>query len=409
MLLLLRHANRAFTDLPVTPELAFTVRLVDRTIVKEPVALADVVTMPEEKQIDNGRMPVLEGLVADAAGNFYAAHHRAQAEQALPPGRPGPGDTDWLPWGQLVFDYFTALPLSNPGPYFGDPNLLGNPAAQPQVDLDGLRVHGRINLNAAPWKVLSGLPFVPMQKIPVAWRPQVRRALGFLKSTTPDWQNPMPADFEVMDNEAANIGEQLAQAIVAYRELRPLPGGIDNSTGDYNSGAPAPPPPANAYARGWTALKPVARRGTGFMSVGELANVRHNGAALFTATPPPPQWYPRSFFRIDGGFLDEDPANNNTENFVEAAAVLIALGDWTTVRSQVFTVYGVLRGEADSSIVDPNPGRPPTLEQLQAKDVDSRALRFQETIDRLPTILGEPVPQRLGPRTLGRYTDTQND
>jgi hypothetical protein len=66
----------------------------------------------------------------------------------------------------------------------------------------------------------------------------------------------------------------------------------------------------------------------------------------------------------------------------------------------VFTVYGVIRGEGDPEIGDP-------LEQ--ARDVDSRALRFQETVDRLPTFFGEPVPVRIGERVIRRYSDVGND
>ena len=268
------------------------------------------------------------------------------------------------------------------------------PDSKPRVDLDGLRVHGRININAAPWKVLAGLPFIPMEKVPAPFKSRIRKTLGLVNKSAPD--PPAPADFFVKDADAGTIGEHLAQAIVAYRELRPVGG-----SGNYADGIPlAGTPPSIAYARGWNPTPPVvppmARRGTGFMTVGELANVRHLGI-----TDP--------LYRIDSGVIDVNPANNNTENFVDAVAALVALGDWVTVRSQVFTVYGVLRGEDDQTVIDPDPIAPPTRAELRARDVDSRALRFQETIDRLPTFLGAPVPSRIGDRTLARYTDAHND
>ena len=114
----------------------------------------------------------------------------------------------------------------------------------------------------------------------------------------------------------------------------------------------------------------------------------------------------RLHYRIDGGVMGVDPNNANTENFIDAVAGLVALGDWVTVRSQVFTVYGVLRGDDDPAIVDPDPIK---QQKLRTQDADSRALRFQETIDRLPTFLGEPTPSRIGDRTLTRYTDVHND
>ncbi|UCC29189.1 MAG: hypothetical protein JSU86_13415, partial [Phycisphaerales bacterium] len=74
--------------------------------------------------------------------------------------------------------------------------------------------------------------------------------------------------------------------------------------------------------------------------------------------------------------------------------------DWVTVRSQVFTIYGVLRGDGDESIADL---------LTRASDVDRRAVRFQETTDRLPTFLGEPSPVCIGQRTMGKYMDVRND
>ena len=124
------------------------------------------------------------------------------------------------------------------------------------------------------------------------------------------------------------------------------------------------------------------------------------------ANPVQVDGFPISNHRIDGGVIDEDQGNNNTENFVNAVAALYALGDWVTVRSQVFTVYGVLRGEEDLAITDPDLT---TQAKKRARDVDSRAIRFQETIDRLPTVLGEPVPSRIGARTISPYTDVRGD
>jgi hypothetical protein len=421
LLMLMRHANRSLSDYTVpgggvVKDLAFTTGLVGvtNTFDSTPAALP----INDAEQIDNGRMPVFDiGQRSTNDQRFYSAHHVSPSATQLG----APGNLDTLPWGQLVFDYFTALPLSNPGPYVdvepGPEVVVALPDSKPRVDLDGLRVHGRININAAPWKVLAGLPFVPVEKIPVAFKAEMRRSLGFVKeAAAANWRNPTAADLDVLDDQAARIGPELAQAIVAYREVRPLPGSGPNSfTGNYYDGMPNVPPilpvtTPTAYARGSNPAAPVspmARRGTGFMTVGELANVRHYGAQ--TINPPLPLGFPKSFYRIDGGVMGVDPNNANTENFVDAVAALVALGDWVAVRSQVFTVYGVLRGEEDQTIIDPDPSAPPTQAELRARDVDSRALRFQETIDRLPTFLGEPMPSRIGDRTLTRYTDAHND
>ena len=53
-----------------------------------------------------------------------------------------------LPWGQLIFDYFTVL----------NPNLDLNNDRTP--DIDPMRVPGRVNVNMAPWQLLSALPML---------------------------------------------------------------------------------------------------------------------------------------------------------------------------------------------------------------------------------------------------------
>ena len=138
------------------------------------------------------------------------------------------------------------------------------------------------------------------------------------------------------------------------------------------------------------------------MSVGELANVRHPAAFA-------------NVYRVDSGVVGKGdakpsvPEDRSKENYVDAVAVLVALGDWVTVRSQVFTVYGVIRGEQ----ADPNdiPDSPPPENPQRARidDVDSRAIRFQETIDRLPTFLGRAQPTRIGSRITTHYQDVSSD
>ena len=77
-----------------------------------------------------------------------------------------------------------------------------------------------------------------------------------------------------------------------------------------------------------------------------------------------------------------------------------------TVRSHVATVYGTIRGDVDQTIIDPVPA---VQEQFRREDVESRAIRFQETLDRLPTLMGEPAPIRIGERVVGAYQDVHNN
>ncbi|MGB2987972.1 MAG: hypothetical protein WBE26_19055, partial [Phycisphaerae bacterium] len=490
LLLLMRHANRLFDEYPRTKDLAFTTWLDDPTTWTEGTGL---VTVHENTQIDNGRMPVFDqgeninpGNPTPSSLDWRYAHHVHPATGACcvqgaagpicdetfattctvmhgqfllgadcstdpcvidcvpKPGKcvggsndgkccdydedcPGghckqrrdaPGGLRNLPWGQLVFDYFTALPLSSSGPYrnpTGDPEFVpAQPDSIPRVDLDGLRVHGRININAAPWKVLAGLPLMSADHFPAVFRDKIKKFADLRSKCVGGSNDGQPCSSDAgcpgggsCKELGAPIGDDLAQAIVAYRELRPIKG-----SGDYGTGAPAQGM-AGYYPRGWDVWAPIARRGSGFMSVGELVNVRHGGAFTDTCEnhgllPPcvyqPVAGYDRySYYRTDAGMIDDTATD---EDYVSAVALLVALGDWVTVRSQVFTVYGTLRGEIDQSIVGANQ----TVQNaLRAVDVDSRALRFQETVDRLPTFLGEPLPVRIGERAVTRYVDVMSD
>lgn len=430
MLLLMRHANRPLDEYsPRTQDhLAFTTWLDRVTDVYDPAG-GLIATIPERTQIDNGRMPVFDTafdvqfpgfgecvggdddfvactyLPGDCPGGGQCLDFRRYAHHINPAANPSPtpreltldesGPLMNIPWGQFVFDYFTALPLSNPdGPYYyQDPDMIGRPESQPRVDQQGLRVHGRIDINAAPWVVLAGLPMMPADLFPEAFRATILAAAGSDRTCSGGPNNGRTCiddDDCVPQGVCAtgSIGDELAQAIVAYREARLIEyniAGVLVLTGDYGD---------DPDGRGWDADAPPFRRGTGFMTVGELANVRHLDATVGAAG--------FSYFRIDGGYLNQpDP------DYVRAIALLASLGDWMTVRSQVFTVYGTLRGESDEDVLGPTP-RADDYERAAA-DVDSRAIRFQETIDRLPTVLGEPIPVRIGERVISTYTDVRND
>lgn len=87
---------------------------------------------------DFGHMPVFENkqkIVGDAAISPPSGFRDNRA------GR--------VPWGLLVYDYFTTL---NPDGQDGQPDT-GD-------ELDPYRIPGRININAAPWFVLAGLPVI---------------------------------------------------------------------------------------------------------------------------------------------------------------------------------------------------------------------------------------------------------
>jgi len=225
---------------------------------------------------DNGHMPLLGGEVA----------------QPNPTG-PGPSVNGLalnIPWGQLVFDYFTALPLSNRYDSALAYDAADPATAMPTVDQNGLRVHGRISINTAPWKVLSGVPRFSAGQLPVY------RDLGG-DATFP----------QIADDPARNpdiLGQPLAKTIVAYRERREIDDGGGNTTGDF-SGRPDP----------------------GFLTLGEL---------LFAS----------------GGADEYSFDNNLPTDYLQGAARLIALSDWVTTRGHVFTIYGQIRGTGTRAWTD---------------------------------------------------------
>lgn len=454
MLLLMRHANRSLDEYSHNKaHLAFTTWLGQDTRTGVFDINGRELVISESQQIDNGRMPIFDrafveeplecvggtndGLACTIAMRNPAecpkekekeetacmkvrrfAHHLDPGiDPDVDPRRftgDRPGTLKHLPWGQLVFDYFTTLPLSSPGPYNDpDPDFYVDLLhSVPRVDQDGLRVHGRINLNAAPWKVLAGVPMVPPNHFPIPFQAKLQDfAMNFSTcagGSRDGQQCVAPLECPNAVCVAANIGEALAQSIVAYRDARG------------EGPAPRPMPPRNVqsgdYAddmtgRGWDVLNPSFRRGTGFMTVGELANVRHELGELANPQPLAGVYnYNRySWYRTDAGMVSTIVPNGYPadEDYVAAIALLASLSDWVTVRSDVFTVYGTLRGELDEDILGTEPSW--QKKELAGADVDSRAIRFQETVDRLPTFLGAPRPVRIGERVIKPYNDVRND
>lgn len=407
LLLLMRHANY---------------RQVNNESVPFNIHLAKDLDDPFDtfRTIDNGRMPVFDDFPTGVQNGVKTyRHHIDPVADPLPANDAGleflPGGTKFLPWGQLVFDYFTALPLSSPAdwtPKFDATKPYDNLDVQPFVDMNGVRVHGRVNLETAPWSVIEGLPLMPAEKFTSAVRGKFNAVLDYL---APGPSSPRPK---------FRIGEELAQAIVAYRDGRQVGRfEADPKTGRYDvfERELAIPGHEGAMRR--------SRPGTGFLTVGELLNVRRLDAASYGDNGSPP-WV--SNYRMDAGVvhrLIDNTGNNNVpgyerdvdnkcwartnpqEDYIQAIALMVALGDWATTRSHVFTVYGTLRGDV-LEVDDPND---PLFSPEEIDRVNERAIRFQETLDRLPVLEGPPdpglnheKPVRIGRRTVGQYEDAFN-
>ncbi len=341
--------------------------------------------MSNAYQIDNGRMPLF-----DVAGKHRIVQGGSyELDFGLPMGY------QFLPWGQYVFDYFTALPLDNA--LGGDENT----NFTPEVQLAGARVYGRVNLNAAPWTVLAGLPLTKSGLLPASYRDVIHMfiygAVGQL--------------------EELPLGERAAKAIVAYRDAWRIPGAPAHpnveETGDFRGRGPSSnpnlltfPPAQDMHGAHIAPWYGQLRKGSGFLTVGELANVRHwsvgvvdNGTNIhgdeFT------------YWRMDSGvigrrypddqFTPSGLADYPCEDYVQAVGLLVALQDWVTTRSNIWTIYGTVRGY---------PGR----NNEYRAEVEKRAIRFEETVDRLPSFL-EPgsAPRRIGERRVGAYNDTRGN
>ncbi|MCH7721637.1 MAG: hypothetical protein IH988_11735 [Planctomycetes bacterium] len=334
LLLLMRHAN---TDVN-TVNVPFTARLATNNLAINPAG-------DESAEIDNGRMPVF-----DEAESYHSTA-----------GGPGAGlpvqivdGLNALPWGQYIFDYFTALPLDDPA---------GPLPLSPKVEEFGARVHGRININTAPWKVLEGLPLVEFDVLPGPFNRQLA-------------DNIDPGNGHPSGGGELWIGPELAMAIVAYRELR-FYSPTNGTTGDYGSIGTL-----DSRAIGDTGA--MLRRGRGFLTVGELLEIRHSlvvndttifGGGSALAGDQITLW------RMDSGVvgrLENDGLTPANQDFVSAIALMVSLGDWVTTRSHVFTVYGTVAGSAATN----------------------NEIRFQETVDRLPGLLDGTGPERIGERII---------
>ncbi len=92
---------------------------------------------PTEYPADFGHMPIFDNTQPVTSDSYLAEVSKDAG-----------GTKVGVPWGLLVFDYFTTLNRTR------DVNLDGEP------DVDPLRVPGRININTAPWYVLANLPLL---------------------------------------------------------------------------------------------------------------------------------------------------------------------------------------------------------------------------------------------------------
>jgi hypothetical protein len=343
---------------------------------------------------DNGHLPVIT-----VSGSVEKATDLDEGE----------GQFD-IPWGQLIFNYFTALPLEELAQFdfelarnyaekehadryivqYGEmhnyagtygtythldtfPTFYNYPLVERETDAPsyyGARVRGRVNINYAPWWVLDGLPILPDQTAvtgPLDGLPVDE--LLYARLDGPTGVNRAGGQFTNVElDSAANllttenyptIGAKLAKYLVSYRENRKVDG-VDAAY----TGAP------------------------GYTSVGNLCtvipNVRfspiYNNAALAsTYNMHELRTYPSNLatYRLERPF--------SYVGYLQMIAPVVRLEDWATTKSHVYTAYNLVT------------------------DGQGTWLRSQTTFDRTRCLYSNDLPDKITQTEPLNYFNTVGD
>ena len=280
--------------------------------------------------------------------------------------------TGAVPWGLLVFDYFTTI---NP---VADANEDGIP------DVDPLQIPGRIDINTAPWFVLSKLPLMG----PIA-NGSFTGSLPVFLDSAPDLGQPSPAFWDTEDgtfvgkggwnnsdytterqliNDASStigrnlpyrsvridedrpgvyrLGAWLAQAAVSYRDgIQYLPGAgssnyfyysdsqLRGGTGTFNNGNTSVSYRSSSTGAiyNYGTIRGAANGGSrpseyGFITLGELLNVKGFDSSLPAELP-----------LVTGDAISTVLGRGD---YIRAISLLVQLDtQYLTTRSNTFTIY----------------------------------------------------------------------
>ena len=352
-------------------------------------------------RLDNGHLPVFDT-------------HQRCLDNSGGKGRPD------VPWGQMVFNYFTALPLEELY-YFGnreDPQyeqqyagagVYNNPIftnlplpAFPYYPLVervsqapspfGPKVRGRINLNFAPWWVLDGLPVLPD-----AIRGTAAAAVGDGATT-----QALPAGGEALpvagvpvreilsgrlDPAGANPDNRPGQHLVrAVMDDQVLP--VPNNQVFRTAGLPTIGPALAKHIVARREIRPVDGYGTsaenpGLLTVGTLcevvAEVRLPGTYTIGLTQVTNPTLPGLRTAYDSQTYNTPelatiaPRPYSYLGYLQLVTPVVRLQDWATVKNHAYTVYTVVGDTAD----------PPVW------------LRTQTTVDRTRCLYSNELPDRV--------------
>lgn len=310
-----------------------------------------------------------------------------------------------VPWGLLVFDYFTTLNVE-------DPNRDGDSSDR----LDPLSLPSRININTAPWTMLAELPVLSanvLSSLDLNMSPAFRDVnAGVLigqgsdgepRFLAPQWlANSDSTQF----SDVLRLGTHLAVAAASYRDRVQYAGDTDgvlpsySSYRDHNSPALYRP-----YVNIYGAIRAgnTAAPRTGFVSVGELMNVR--GFDFNFRNLGSGQATPR--------MLGTETLRNNGGDYFRAIALLAMLDtQFLTTRSNTFTMYLTIADRANpqasirSQLTVDRSNILPRIVQVDDGTLTGTRDGFPDFVT---TITSNALPQIVGQREIGyanaRYDD----
>ncbi len=323
-----------------------------------------------------------------------------------------------IPWGQLVFDYFTTI-----NPYDADGDGYEEGYQEDDV-LDPYRIGGRININTAPWYALAGLPLIgpganfdlPLDQSasPAFWdadlevltsaldEDQLTNILGV--SRVP----PYLIDSGAGNGQWYRLGPQLAQAAVEYRDRikyaytqpgEELPFLAHDRPRSRQIAS------ANYYGavRGANEIinnKPAEEWQRGFLTIGELANVL--GFDSSTGHDQSLLTHPPGMVLFGYG----DVASRGGDYFKAVSLLALLDTQFLTTRSNTYTVYASLmdRENPQSSMrsqvtID----RTNQLPRLVWTDTNQNGHRDPEGIDSYQTVRYDGPPEQIGRREVSYF------
>ncbi len=318
-----------------------------------------------------------------------------------------------VPWGQMVFNYFTALPLEEltSARYAAATNLVqfqdlyiddfgytnGTnplysycPFVEPVTEASaryGPRVRGRININYAPWWVMDGLPALrgdhvpgvaeqPVAGVPVLEMladPSTTNLLdpqGVASNTSAAGIEFMSLLFESTSNVAGaadrTISPVLARYLQAFRERRPVDG--------YSLTYPDQP---------------------GFTTTGAICDViaripvifKYSGVNLGSGSAIPfvlVRAYPDPTV-LTGSQTTATLRPFSYLGYLQMIAPIVRLEDWATTKSHVYTVYNLVG------------------------DGQGTWLRSQTTFDRTRCLYTNDLPDKITQTEPMSYFNAVND